>query len=184
MFIEDGKGGGKFASVSSVNRLNVSSKANPRSFYISRDDGLAFSLTSVAASIAAGQYLIYFKNTSTTRNAYIEQVHFGADENVLWKLWSVSGTAAGGNVIASTNLNLSSGRTAEETSRGEGSITGLSTEGILDADRTLALTHGVITTADVLILGPGDAIALEYDTGTTGTAEASIEYHYETIGAT
>ena len=184
MIIEDGKGAGKSASVSTVNRLNVSAKANPRSFYISRDDGLAFNLVSVAASIAAGEYLIYFKNISPTRNAYIEQIHFGAANDVLWKAWAVTGTAAGGNPIASVNLNLSSGRVAEETSRGEGSITGLATNGIIDVDRTLSGTHGVMDTKDVLILGPGDAIALEYDTGTTGAAEASLEYHYETIGAT
>jgi hypothetical protein len=35
---------------------------------------------------------------------------------------------------------------------------------------------------DALILGPGKAIAVEYDTGTTGICEIDLFFHYEDLG--
>jgi hypothetical protein len=69
------------------------------------------------------------------------------------------------------NLNLKSGVAASATVRGDGSITGLTSSNVIAAKRTSANSDGDIPFDDVLILGTNNAIAVEYDTGTTGIAE-------------
>ena len=178
--IEDGRGRGYISSVSESNRLNVSSKANPRAFYISRDDGLAFNISSADTDTDAGDIICYIKNISTTRNIYIRQIHYGGANAALWKTWKVSGTA-GGTSITPSNLNLTSGKSAEAVAFGSNPVTGLSLDELISSHRTVAGAHGIEPWEDVLILGPNDAMAVEYNTGTTGPAEVNIEFHYEDI---
>lgn len=180
MQIEDGKGRGYISSVSESNRLNVSAKTNPRAFYVSRDNGLAFYLTSIDESAVAGDIVSYIKNTSATRNLYIKNIHYGSSQNAFWKLWSVSGTA-GGTETSPVNLNLTSGKQAEALSYGNYEVSGLSLDGLIDSHRTLANSHDSTEWEDSLILGPNNAIAIEYDQGSTGSAEINIEFHYEDI---
>jgi len=177
--IEDGAGRGFSASVSESNRLNVSGKVAARAYYVSRDDKLAFTVSSVDASAAAGDYIFYIKNTSSTRNLYMGEIHVGAFEAVLWKCWHVTGTSAGSSALTPVNLNLSSGISAEATSRGDGAITGLTAVSLLHRIRSNALDESTMSFIGALILAPGDAIAVEYDTGTTGTASVTCEFHYE-----
>jgi hypothetical protein len=178
--IEDGKGRGFVASVSESNRLNVSAKINPRAFYVSRDDGLAFNVASVDIDADAGDVICYLKNTSTTRNMFIKQVHYSGANAALWKLWQVTGTA-GGTEITPTNLNLTSGKSAEATAFGSNPVTGLNLDTLIGSHRTLAGAHGIEKWEDVIILGPNNALAVEYDTGNAGPAEVNIEFHYEDI---
>lgn len=177
--IEDGKGRGYNASVSSAHRLNVSSKSLDRIFYISRDDGRAFNLISVVASAAAGDHIAYIKNTSSTRNMYIYRVEFHSANAALWKLWSVTGTAAGGSALTPSNLNRTSSKTAEATARGDGAVTSLTTGDILGVHRSAANGEGEMSYDGALILGPNDAVSVEYDTGTTGAAEVDFLFWYE-----
>ena len=181
--IEDGKGRGFISSVSTTNRLNVSSKSNPRIFYASREDGLAFNTTSVDTDAVAGDITCYLKNTSSTRNLFVKEIHVSSENAAMFKVWVVTGTAAGSNALTPTNLNLTSGRVAETLARGDGAITGLTTGGLIDTLRTAAGVHDFSLFEDALMLGENDAIAIEYDTGNTGAAEISIEFHYEDIGA-
>ena len=181
MKIQDGKGRGPEASVSEDHRLNVSAKTNPRLFYVSRDDELAFNVVSIYATAAAGNIIMYLKNTSSTKQIFIKQVHGYSDNNVLWKVWAVAGDATGGSELTPTNLNLGSGREAEAEARGDGSVTDITTGGIIDVFRSQAYGHGFVILEDAVILGPNDAIAVEYDTGTTGNAEIAILMHYEDI---
>ncbi len=180
LFLEDGKGRGFSASVSESNRLNVSAKTNPRAFYISRDDGLAFTLSSIDADADAGDVIAYLKNTSTSRNLFVKQIHYGGTNAALWKTWVVSGIA-GGTSITPVNLNLTSGKSAEAIAFGSNPVTGLALDSLVGPHRTIAGAHSIDAWDDVLILGPNDAMAVEYDTGTTGPAEVNIEFHYEPI---
>ena len=180
MQIEDGKGRGFQASVSESQRLNVSSKTAERIFYISRDNGLAFIAVSTVASAAAGSYAVYLKNTSTTKNLFIERVEYHSANAALWKLWQVTGTAAG-TALTASNLNLTSGTPAEASVYGSAAVTGLTTVKQLGSHRNTAGGEGEMSYHYALILGPGDAIAAEYDTGTTGTAEIDIFFHYEDV---
>lgn len=179
--VEDGKGRGFQASVSESNRMNVSAKTNPRIFYTSRDSGQAFMLTSVDAGPTAADYICYLKNTSKTQNLFIDEIRFSSQAVSVWKIWSVTGTAAGGTALTPSNLNLASGNTALATARGDGAVSGLTADSLLGAIRTLASNTEKMDYQDSLLMGPNDAIAIEYDTGSASSAEVSILFHYEDV---
>ena len=184
MKIQDGKGKNGDASVSSVQRLNVSAKTRDRLFYISRDDQLAFNAVMPTFNAASGNYVYYLKNTSSSRNIFIHTVEFHSVEAVAWRVWVVTGTAAGGTSITPTNLNLGSGRLAEATVMGGGAtITGLTLGAQLGVHRTQALGEASMNWGEGLILAPNTAIMIEYDTGTTGLCEIDCIFHFETVGA-
>ena len=183
MKIEDGKGKSGDASVSASQRLNVSAKTRDRLFYVSRDDEQAFNAVMPSFSAAATNYVFYLKNTSSTKNLFLHTLEYHSVEAVHWKVWQVTGTAAGGTVIIPTNLNLGSGRTAEATCMGGGStITGLTLGAQLGTHRTEATGEAGMDWGEGLILAPNTAIMVEYDTGTTGLCEIDCIFHYEPIG--
>lgn len=179
--IDDGRGRGFRASVSEKHRLNISSKTARRVFYISRDDKRAFSVTSIDGGAASGDFILYLKNTSTTRFMYIDDVHVSAVNAAVWKLWSVTGTAASSSALTPSNLNLSSGITAEATARGDGAVADLTTDRLITAKRNIATGGEDMDIKSALVVGPNDAVAIEYDTGTSGLAETSIDFWYEDI---
>jgi hypothetical protein len=182
--IDDGKGKNGKASVSVVQRLNVSAKTAPRYFYQSRDFGLAFNAVYDNLTVAAGEYSMYLRNDSTTRNLFIGHIEFHSVESVKWKIWEVSGTAAAGEVVTASNLNLASGIPAEVTCMsGDTAITGLTQVKQIGSHRSEALSESEMEYSGSLILGPGKAIAVEYDTGTTGICSHDCFFWYETIGA-
>ena len=181
--IEDGGGSGRKATVSQAHRLNVSAKTNPRIFYSSRDDQKAYNAIMPAFSAAAGQYVFYLQNSSTTDNIFIKTITFNSVQAVLWKIWEVSGTAAAGTSISPANLNLSSGLLSSTVTMGGGAtITGLTEVKQVATNRTEATGRSEMNFENALILGPNKAIAIEYDTGTTGLCEIECFYHFEPIG--
>lgn len=182
--IEDGKGSGKKASVSTVQRLNVSAKTKNRLFYISRDDGLAYNAVMPSFSGTAGDYVFYLKNTAADKNLYINNIEYHSLQAVSWKVFQVTGTAAAGTVITPVNLNLGSGRPAEVTAMGgAATITGLTVGNQLGTHRTQATGDGQQDWGGGLILSPSTAIMIEYDAGTTGLCEIDCIFHFELIGA-
>ena len=184
MKIEDGKGKNGDASVSSVQRLNVSAKTRDRLFYISRDDEQAFNAVMPTFSAAAGEYVFYIKNTSSTKVLFLHSLEYHSIQDVHWKVFQCTGTAAGGTVITPTNLNLGSGRTAEATAMGGGAtLTGLTIGAQIGTHRTQAAGEAGMDWGEGLILAPNTAIVVEYDTGTTGLCEIDCIFHFETIGA-
>lgn len=180
--IEGSREGGGITTLnfSDKQRARVDSLTNLMGHYVSKDDGLAFNIISHDASAAAGTFILYFKNTSPTRDFFIDLIRVGGVETALWRVWSVTGTAAGGNALTPTNLNLKSGISAEATARGDDAITGLTTVAEIATVRTAATNNTNIPFDDVLILGTNDAIAVEYDTGTTGIAEVLMRGFYLT----
>ena len=184
-FWDDGKGNNGPASVSAARRGNVSAKTAPRRYYVSRDDQQTFDAIQPSFSAAAGNYVQYIKNTSTTKNMYIDSAYAASLNAAVFKVWEVTGTAAAGTTITPANSQLSSGLLAEATSMGGGStITGLTTVKQVGTIRVPAADEKRRDYGGALIIGPNKAIAIEYDTGTTGLCETAIEFHYETIGAT
>ena len=185
MRIEDGKGKAGDCSVSASQRLNVSAKTKNRLFYISRDDGLAFNAIMPSFSAAAGEYVFYLKNDSSTRNLMVDSIEFHSVQAVHWKIFVCTGTAAAGTTITSGNLNLGSGIPSEAVAMGGGAtITGLTLGQQIGTHRTEATGEAGMDFGGGLILTPGTAIVVEYDTGTTGLCEIDTLYHFETIGAT
>ena len=179
--IIDGKGRGYKAGVSSKNRLLGSVESNLTGHFVSVEDGLAFNINSIDSSADAGDYICDLKNTSKTNVLFIDLVRVSAANAALFKIFEVTGTAAGSSAITPKNLNLSSGKSAEATARGDGAITGLTADGIIANVRTSAGTSAAVPFDDILTLGTDDAIAIEYDTGTTGAAEVLIRCFYQAI---
>jgi len=183
MKIEDGKGKNGDCSVSTAQRLNVSAKTRDRVFYASRDDEQAFNAVMPTFNAAAGNYCYYLKNSSSSKNLFLHSLEFHSVENVQWKVWQVTGTAAGGTEITPANLNLGSGRTAEATCMGGGAtITGLTLGNQIGTHRTTTFGEASMNFGQGLILAPNTAIMVEYDTGTTGLCEIDCIFHYENIG--
>ena len=175
--IEDGKGTGSRAAVS-TNRLNVSARADSRIFYHSRDDGDAYIVTSIDTA-AAAEFNIYFQNTSSTQNFVVNEIALGSAVLAIFKIVTVTGTAAAGSVLTPVNMNRTSSKAASATCRGDGAITGLTEEHLLASVSVLADASVVVDFHDALILGNNDAIAVEYDTGAGGTMHATILGYYE-----
>ena len=183
MKIEDGKGKNGDCSVSAAQRLNVSAKTRDRLFYVSRDDEQSFNAVMPSFSAAAGNYVYYIKNISSTKNMFLHTIEYHSVENVHWKVWQVTGTAAGGTEIIPANLNLGSGRLAEATCMGGGAtITGLTLGNQIGTHRTSAFGEAGMNWGEGLIIPPNAAIMVEYDTGTTGLCEIDCIFHFENIG--
>jgi len=179
--ITDGKGRGYDASVSESNRLNTSSKQARRIFYVARNDARAFTATSVDADSAAGDIVFYLKNTSTTRNMFVKDIHVGGVNTSLWKFWVVTGTGSGA-AITPTNTNLGSGITAEATCLGNAAVTGLTTGALFGIVRSPANGEIDEDFDGALILAPNTAIAVEFDTsGSNSVTEVICAFHYEAV---
>jgi len=177
--IQDGLGTGVRAKVSKDHRLDVSSKANPRPYYVSRDTGLVFNCTS-DYSATAGDYVFYIKNTSSTRNLFLHGIEYHSVNDVKWRIWQVNGTAVG-TELTPANMNLGSGLPAEAICMGNAAVTGLTNVIQIGTHRTTALGEAGMEFSDALILTPGTAIAVEYDTGTTGNMELDVFFYFEDI---
>ena len=81
-------------------------------------------------------------------------------------------------------MNLSKNIPAEATAMaGDTAITGLTAVNQIGSHRTEALSEASMEWLGALILGPGDAIAIEYDTGTTGICSHDIYFWYEDLTA-
>jgi len=174
--IEDGKGRGSSMSVSSSNRGNVSAKSNPRSYYVSREDGQFFTWYS-SYSATSGDYVIYIKNNSQSTNLVISRMMFGGANAGKYSVEIVSGTAAG-TAIEGAHFNRSKVREADSTSFGNAAVTGLSTEDTLGAMRLMAGQTGSGSSSNALILGVTSAIAIKY-IGSAGDVDITIFGYFE-----
>jgi len=183
-FIEDGGGKNGLVGVSKNQRFNTSSRATPREFYSSRDDGLAYTAVYPSMTLAAGDICAYLKNTSSTRNLFVGNVVVGGVADGSYKIFKVTGTAASGGAVTPVPLNLSKSIPAEATAmEGDTSITGLTFGSQLSFLRHPALSGAGEKFEGSLILGPGDAIAIEMDAGTGGVHDVEIHFHYEDFDA-
>ena len=165
-------------------RANVSSRSDSRAYYNSRDKGQTFSIPFDFQSAAAGEFGVYFKNTSTTGKVFVVgAIGVNSAEASRIKLWFVTGTAASGTAVIPTNLNASSGNAATGTAMEGGSaatgITGLSEDGLIDFLYITALGHQEFRLNDRLRLSQNDAIALEYEEGTGGDFTGVIFGYFE-----
>lgn len=138
-----------------------------------KKNAVDYSVTSHDATAAAGTYILYLKNDNPAPFA-VDHVEVGAVETGLWKLWVVTGTAAAGSALAVAPLNLIGTDSSSWTARGDDAITGLTAANQLGAIRCPANDSRFLNFGGSLILDNGSAIAVEYDTGTTGIAEATI----------
>ena len=71
---------------------------------------------------------------------------------------------------------------AEITARGDGAITALTTDELIHTGRHGDTGKDTMSLDGAFSLAPNDALAVEYDTGTSGAAEVNVEFHFEDIG--
>lgn len=180
--IDDGGGVNGKAGVDSEQRLETSGSDAPRDFHASRKHGLAFSAIYATMTVVAGEDVAYLKNTSSTLNMHIGEVTVSGVPEGKWWVKHVTGVAAAGTAVVPVNVNLSKGIPADATAMsGDTAITGLTDVNNITILRHVANDQASEDFDGGLILGPGDAIALEYNTGAGGLVDADIHFHYEAI---
>jgi len=173
------------ADTTSRNRIKVDAITEQREVIVSVDDQRAFNVFCTGA-VADGEYVAYLKNTSTTRNLFIQLIRVGGDGTapIIWKVHKVTGTAADGTTATAVNLNLTSGIQPEATILQDGggtAISGLTSEGVIAYARHDDAASFDIPFAGALVLGPQNAIAVESDDGTMSIAECLIRFYYEDL---
>lgn len=162
----------------SSGRLNVSARADERIFYSSRDDGQAYLWKSVDGAAAAGEYTLYIKNLSTSKNLIIKDITFSPGVDMTFKIATVTGTA-GGTGITGFNLNQNSGNAADVSAFGDAAVTGLTEATVIHNVQVLALTTVTIDFHDALILGQNNNIAIECDVNAGGVVNLMVFGHLE-----
>jgi len=167
-------------------RANVSSRSDDRSYYNSRDEKQTYSFVYEFNAAESGEFAAYLKNTSTVGLQFIPtQVFVSASANIRIKLWSVTGTAAGGTEVVGANDNLTTDNTptalAQEGGSAATGITGLTTDRILGIARCGANDTQIIPVKDSVRLGQNNAIAVEVDDGTAADVEVTVLGYFEAI---
>ena len=176
------KSGGVEKASGSDNRFNVSSRADSRGAYNSRDESLAFNLLWDDSDAEAGDYIAYWKNTDTTgKDLVLSTIGVNAAENSSFKLHVVTGVAADGVTLTPTCSNRVRPKSAQALAMGANGtpISGLLTVAELDHVACPANGHGEMLTDDRIRVGQDQAIVIEYEQGTTGRAWGRISGYYE-----
>ena len=97
----------------SDSRLNVSSRADSRAYYNSRDEGQTFSGVFEMADASPGEFVAYLQNTSTIgKTMVISEITIGTSMDSVVQLWFVSGTPTDGTPSSATNMNRTSPNSA------------------------------------------------------------------------
>jgi len=162
-------------------RLNVSSRADSRAYYNSRDEGQTFSLLWDDADAAAGDLVCVWKNLRTDgKHLVISSIGINASLVSTVSVVFVSGTAAGGSVLTPTNLNATSPNDAPDGSaRGNSALSGLTELAEIDHAAVGANGHEELRIDDRVRLGQNNSIAIKYETGSNGRCYGIIFGYYE-----
>jgi hypothetical protein len=172
--------GGDETAKGSNNRLNVSSRSDGRSYYASRDGSQTFSVSWNDSDSAAGDDIVYWKNTDTNgKELVISFIEVYSANNALFKVKQVTGTATGTTVTPSCS-NRNTVRSASSTAieAAGTAITGL-TDGATLGYFGAGSSGKTFRIDDVVRLGQDGAIAIEYVAGTTGQTAGTIEGFFE-----
>lgn len=160
------KSGGTEKAQGSDQRLNVSSRSDSRSYYNSRDQSLAFSLTWQDASTATGDYVLYWQNTDTTGKVFVvDSVGLNSQYAADFELWTVTGTGGGGTAATPVCLNRSSPKAAQANAftAVSATVTIGAEEHRVDIVSVVALGHEEFRLDDRLRIGQDGAIAIKCD---------------------
>ena len=146
-------------------RLNVSSRQDGRSYYISRDQGQAYSTTFSNAAAADGDFSFFLKNTSTTKTLVIDSIGVNtAVDTTRVKLWFASIASQAGDAVTPVNLNKDSSNDAQCTFL-EHNTTAIATitklGGAIDDVQISTSGHEELRLVDRVRLGQNDAVVLE-----------------------
>jgi hypothetical protein len=172
--IEDGLGTGERVGTSDQ-RLNVSSRTNSRSSYISRDEGECFIWTH-RYDYDAGDTILLVANESTTEDLYICSIKIGSDTATEFAIHCPVYPTLAGTEIDEINMNRTSGKSADDSAYGD--ETGNTQANVVDRGFVAANTTVTVAIDGRVILGYHNCIAV--DLVTAGTmATVSICGWYE-----
>ena len=165
-------------------RGNVSSRSDGREYYNSRDKQRCFCFPFEMTNATATEYFSYWKNTSISEHLVISSATINSVNACRIKAWIVSGTAAGGDVVTPANTNRAKGKDASESEAMEGGaaatgITGLTQVTLVKYRSITAGGETLIDFKDTVRLGKGDALAIQYFSGTTGDVWGDMEGYFE-----
>jgi len=159
-------------------RLNVSARSDERIFYVSRDDGDAYTWHSFDAAAAVGEYTLYIQNTSPTKKLVLKEIILSPGVAMTFKIATVTGTAAG-TALTAFNLNRDSGNVAPDNSFGDAAVTGLTEATLFHTVHVPVLETVHIDFHDALILGQNDNIAVECDVNAGGLVYIMATGYFE-----
>lgn len=145
-------------------RMNVSSRADNRGYYNSRDEGQCFAAMFHFNNVATDEFAVAMKNTHTTKTLVIQTVQLGATAVMSVGLDFVTGTAAGGLAVDPVNLNKESNNDATGDfmmgMNAATGITGLTADGHIDMTYLQAYGTSEFKIGNQIRLGQGDSIAV------------------------
>ena len=166
-------------------RLNVSSRADARAYYNSRDKQSFYTLSWEDASSADGDFVLYWKNTATDgRHLVITKIEMHSEGAAHWILHTGNNeTASGGTATTPFNMNVSNSLTAPATARTADSSTIATVTANLAIARAGAAADAmaVMNFNDTLRLGQEQNILLECQetSGTPDKTWGTVYGYYE-----
>jgi len=188
--IRDGKGTGYLVGVGSSNRLDVTSRANSRIYYASRDNEKAFIVRFHGQSATGGTseplgYITYTGNDSLIIEQAIVCTEEIANTNTAmtkFGFWLNPTSLSGGTSVDSVNLNTSSNLTSESTcmhnNDGSNVITWTNGNSIQTVRLSGPMTYE-INFNSALILGKNNTFGITLNSTTTGVKVRATILYYE-----
>lgn len=170
-------------------RLNVSSRADGRGYYNSRDESESYVLTFFDTRATANDYVAYLKNDKTDgKHLIIQTIGVGSQTGAaVFKLIVATGTVTGGDSATPVNLNQGGvNRTATVTARtasdsNASPLANVAEDSVIDIiGVSEAYGHDDFHLDNQLRLGQDQAVAIEFDIGTTDDdVFGSIFFYFE-----
>ena len=177
-FIEDGTGSGIKAKVNKLNQLVVRSIVELDINHIAERFSESYFTQAIDAGPVAGEYTLYFKNTSE-KDFIINAIDgYVTDTDVVWKLVEATGTTTG-TVITPVNFHIGSGKTADAICRGGAAGVGSVTPGTVIRTIYGGAVFNRFRIEAHIIIPKNFAIAFEYDAGTGGAVTIGFSGFYK-----
>lgn len=169
----------------SDSRLNVSSRADGRGYYNSRDESESYVLIFDDANVTALDFIVYLKNTKTDgKHLVVRSASINCEVNTKASFITVTGTAGGGTTSTPANLNfagIAKSATVIALTTVDSGVTpmsGLTADVEIDHVNCLAGGHEEFRFQDQLRLGQDQAIALRMDAGTANSQIFGVIFFY------
>ena len=184
MKLQDGTGSGKFAGVTTDNRLQVDARTFSEVHDKSINEAQVYMFSTGAfiniTTTGAETGVLYLKNTSSTKFLILSSIRTCGDviQKVTFYKNPTGGTLISGATAGqTTNLNLSSSNTADVVNyRGANGST--ITGGTWLGQHINHVGHSTLETKDAIVLGKNSSFAIAFEVATSGDVCAAIEGYY------
>lgn len=160
MLLEDGRGSGRKAGVTADNELLVEASVISRLEDLNVNFGEVWTIPiDAVAPSGATKFLYLLNNGSETLG--VAAIRLAASVAGVYRITKVMGTAAGGTVVTSVPLNLSSTTPVPGGAQSGATITGLTDAGLLLSLVLVANTMLIVDLPERWYLPPNTAIAIQ-----------------------